>query len=296
VFRTKVEVTSRLNSPIEFKKATVSCNCTNVLIPQVEIAPKEKANMTFELSIAKNEAFPTKDFDINIATSGAADRILLKLKSRISGVVAFSVKEVFLAQYDTDTKDKLIIEKSIPLRVSKIGGLQGAKVVFSKELDGRGLSGKIVVRGLDAVLELRIPTNEVLDGYVIISGDEFEPKSLPITVRGNAPVTLSPKQIVFASKDLRTDFGTAVLRFERKLATKLDEDKIEPKITAQLKDGRQVQSALSRLSSGIYRVQFEMPKAPPSTAENLSSRSDEMEVFFERPPNIGIERIKVVLP
>lgn len=249
--------------------------------------------MVFELSISSKESFPAKEFDVNIASTGIADRIVLKLKSKISDVVAFADREIFLNQRVDNTEEPIFRSKSVQLHVSSIDILEGAKIQFSKELEAVKATGEISVRGKEASLNVRIPISDQLEGTVTVIGEKFPPRTLPVVIQGSKRMTVSPRAIVFVSKDTLINYGTAIVRFDRSIGSKLAANKQLPHCSAKLPNGNEIATTLSRLTSEIYRIEFQINK---DESMEYEGKWTDIELRFDRPSDIDTEKLKVKLP
>lgn len=283
VNKTTVLMENKLGKPIEFLKASVSCNCISVIVPKVELASEKQEKLVFDFAVSGAERNVFKSYDVEIQTSGAADRILLRFKAKIAGVVAFEEDSVV---FDVSSKDSLDEGEESGLRqlkhirivTSEIALLLDAVVEKSDAIKDL-FDAKISIIGEGATLELqgkpvRLPRGPI-SGEVTLKGSAFNSRTLGVRVREKRPIEFFPNVLVFGSRSEDSMSATAIVRIRNPEVENPDDNL---RVLCTLPEGQRIDSTLSKLSTGIYRITIEIPK---SISKKYSADSIELCMAFK---------------
>ena len=289
--KTTIVLENKLGTAIEFLKASVSCNCISVVVPRVELASEKNEKLVFEFAVGRAERNVSKSYDVEIQTSGAADRIILKFKSKIAGVVAFAEDSVVFDLTEKDNADVesgTFVSKSKRVRIvtSDIALLGNATVEKSDVIKDL-IDANISITNSVATLELqrkqvRFPPGQIF-GEVTLKGSSFTPRTLGIVIRERRPIEFFPNVLVFGSNSEDAISATAIVKLRTQ---ELVNPQDELSVICSLPDGERLSSSLSKLSIGIYRLNIEIPK---SLAKKYSANTAELSLAFKT------ERLEEVL-
>jgi len=280
--KTSIVVTNRLESPVEFNTATVSCSCISARVPKVKVFPEAKERLEFDLAVSENERRTEKNFDVEIRSSGAVDRIILRIKAKISGVIAFEEQNIVLnIDNATMSTDQKLLKKRTPIIFSDVGLLQDAVVSVAEELKGH-IQGQVVILDGEAFVEftmLRIYDERSksgrLVGEVFLNGPAFTQQTASFTIRQVPIIEIHPNVLVFVSKSDLSVTASAIVR-TKKGAVMESTDNVE--ISCMLQSGEPIRACCKRLSDGIYRVELEVTK---SAVEEFRNSSTEISMAFK---------------
>ena len=134
VNRTIIVLTNRLKDPIEFVEASVGCSCISANVPKTKVLPGGKERLVFDLSVGGSERKTAKDFEIELRTTGAIDRILIKLSAKIGGVVALGVESMLHELCGAEVGKNEAAPKRVQIITSDIALIRDATVAVSDNL------------------------------------------------------------------------------------------------------------------------------------------------------------------
>lgn len=281
--KTTVVLENKLGQAIEFLKASVSCSCISVVVPKVELASEKKEKLVFDFAVGASERHVVKNYDVEIQTSGAAERIILKFKSKIAGIVAFADDSVVfdvMEKDNADVENGTIVLQSKHVRIvtsdiSLLGDVTIEKSDGIKDLIDASLS--FTKAGATLQLQrkqVRFSPRQIF-GEVTLKGSSFTPRTLGIVIRERRPIEFFPNVLVFGSKSEDAISATAIVKLRK---PELENPQDDLSVLCSLPDGERVSSTLSKLSTGIYRLNIEIPK---SLAKKYSANIAELSLAFK---------------
>ena len=111
---------------------------------------------------------------------------------------------------------------------------------------------------LDLSMLRRPSSTRKLVGEVFLTGPSFSKCRLELTIREKPPVELCPNYLVFGSTNNAAVSATAIVRVN---ATKPGNEVDSISVTCTLPSGKLLESSISKLSNGIFRIELEIQKS-----------------------------------